>query len=370
MRGDNMKQIQTKLFGKSKNNKFKQWSVYVDGADVIAEYGYVDGKLQQQRYTATAKNIGKANQTTPETQAIIEANALYVYQIDRKQYRPTIDDLSHIAVRLPMLAHDYLKHQKKVKYKSYVQRKYDGVRSIFDDSIFISRKGIEYILPEVLYLEMNILSERLDIPFDGELYVHGMYLQQINALVKNKKNTDRHKLKYIIFDIPIENQTFEERIMLLNRTAELIKELNLVHVEVAPIEVVHNLQELEDLQIQYINEGYEGIMIRNPEGLYLYDHRSHDLLKYKNFKEKEFLILDVTPDKDGQGVFVCDCGDDNTFGCRMRGTDEYRVELLQNKDNYIGSWVTVRYQSTTQKGIPTFGTGVNIRLCNNGKAIE
>jgi hypothetical protein len=162
----------------------------------------------------------------------------------------------------------------------------------------------------------------------------------------------------------------EELKELRSADAKLIKELNLAHVEVAPIDVVHNLQELEDFQIQYINEGYEGIMIRNPEGLYLYDHRSHDLLKYKNFKEKEFLILDVTPDKDGQGVFVCDCGDDNTFGCRMRGTDEYRVELLQNKDNYIGSWVTVRYQSTTQKGIPTFGTGVNIRLCNNGTAIE
>ena len=365
-----MKQIQTKLFGKSKNNKFKQWSVYVDGADVITEYGYIDGKLQQQRYTATAKNIGKANQTTPETQAIIEANAAYVYQIDRNQYRPTIDDLDNIAVRLPMLAHDYLKHPKKVKYKSYVQRKYDGVRSIYDNSIFISRKGIEYILPDELYREMDILYEHLELPFDGELYVHGMYLQQINSIVKNQKHLHRNKLKYIIFDIPVENQPFEERLVLLKQTAELIKELGLVHIEIAPIDEVHNQQELEDLQEQYISEGYEGIMIRNPTGLYLYDHRSHDLLKYKNFNEKEFLILDVTPDKDGQGVFVCDCTDGNTFGCRMRGSDEYRTFLLTNKSDYIGSWVTVRYQSTTQKGIPTFGTGVNIRLCNNGEAIE
>ena len=98
-----MQQIKTLLFGKSKNNKTTQWSVYVDGAQVIVEYGYIDGKKQLSEYTATAKNVGRANATTPEEQAVKEASALWVKQIERNLYRETIEELDDLVL-LPMLA--------------------------------------------------------------------------------------------------------------------------------------------------------------------------------------------------------------------------------------------------------------------------
>ena len=371
-----MKQIETTLFGKSKNNKITQWSVYVNGASVIVEYGYVDGKKQLSEYVTTAKNVGKANATTPEEQAEKEAIALWVKQIERNLYRKTVAELDNLIL-LPMLAHDYTKYPHKLVLPAYTQPKLDGVRALFNNARFLSRKGIEYKMYDCLYDQLSVLFSAVDLPYglDGELYAHGMYLQQINSLVKNTKKSlsERSAVEYCIFDVPIPGMPFSERNALLNQIAVIIDQFNLTKLKVVKCDWITNVVELEQLQASYVSGGYEGIMIRDPVGEYEYNNRSYSLLKYKKFQEKEFKIIGVEEDKDGQAVFVCLLDDltDRTFGCKIRGTDEFRVGIIRMKEQYINKWLTVRFQDRTMDYIPTFGVGVNVRECDkNGEPLE
>ena len=67
------------LVQKSRTGKTKQLKIWVDqGSNLIRrEHGFVDGK-QQQPYPkeVQGKNIGKTNETTPNQQAVKEAEAI------------------------------------------------------------------------------------------------------------------------------------------------------------------------------------------------------------------------------------------------------------------------------------------------------
>ena len=69
------------LYSKDSKGELRVWSIYTEGAEVVVKHGKLGGKVQEKRYTAEAKNQGKANETTPEQQAILEAEAKYVKQL-------------------------------------------------------------------------------------------------------------------------------------------------------------------------------------------------------------------------------------------------------------------------------------------------
>jgi DNA ligase-1 len=46
---------------------------------------------------------------------------------------------------------------------------------------------------------------------------------------------------------------------------------------------------------------------------------------------------------------------------RPRGTREKRAEWWENREQYIGSKLTVRFQNLTADGIPRFPVGIAIR---------
>ena len=52
------------LYSKGKKGEIRFWKVWTEGSEIITEHGVVDGKVQQARKTAKAKNIGKSNETT------------------------------------------------------------------------------------------------------------------------------------------------------------------------------------------------------------------------------------------------------------------------------------------------------------------
>ena len=69
------------LYSKDSKGELRVWSIYTEGAEVIVKHGKLGGKIQEKRYTAEGKNCGKVNETTPEQQVIIEADAKYVKQL-------------------------------------------------------------------------------------------------------------------------------------------------------------------------------------------------------------------------------------------------------------------------------------------------
>ena len=88
-------------------------------------------------------------------------------------------------------------------------------------------------------------------------------------------------------------------------------------------------------------------------------------MKFKSFTDDEFEIVDY---KEGKGndkgtvIFTCKTNDDyKTFEVRPRGTREERKAMLENIENYIGKYLTVKYFELTDQGIPRFPVGVAIR---------
>lgn len=129
-------------------------------------------------------------------------------------------------------------------------------------------------------------------------------------------------------------------------------------------EKVAALSDFRRLFAEFVESGYEGIMLRNAMGVYRANYRSNDLQKYKEFLEDEYRIIDF---KDGEGrdagavIWVCETADGKDFTVRPRGTIQQRREWFNDGANYIGKNLTVVYQELTEDGKPRFPVGKSVR---------
>ena len=111
-----------------------------------------------------------------------------------------------------------------------------------------------------------------------------------------------------------------------------------------------------------VRRGFEGIMIRNADGVNESGKRSADLQKYKEFVDSEFLILDVLPAKDDGSVFAVQNDLNEMEFAVTLGSMAQRAEFLANKELYIGKLITVQYQARYKDTLlPQFPTGRAIR---------
>jgi len=367
------------LYGRSTSGKIKQWTVSVlklaDGTCYVeTEHGYIDGKKQlDQRLVDSGKNIGRANETTVYEQACSEAQSAYNKKVDEGYYTSPSDiPKESEGMFLPMLAHRYDKHYKKIKYPCLVQPKLDGCRMIAKKEggnvLMWTRKGKPIELLDKIQDQLsNILREGQAV--DGEVYVHGWTFQRIISAVK-KKSDDTDLLEYHIYDAPHEELPFEERMPQISEESRVFPEYckgwedhgsNIVFVET----LRSMSKEIFDTQeLLFTTEGYEGMMVRNESSLYKYKHRSFDLQKVKRFVDDEFEIIGG---KDGSGresgliIFRCKTKSGLEFDVRPRGSQESRREIFDNLQSYIGKELTVRYQELTDDGVPRFPVGIAVR---------
>jgi len=352
------------LYHKGKNGELRQWRTWAEGDTVFTEYGVVDGALQTSSKTCKPKNVGKKNATTPEEQAIAEAQALYTFKLERK-YSVSPEE-AQMPLLLPMLA---VKHDRK-KHNGYYlgQPKLDGVRCTAkwegDSVVLHSREGKEYDIQHISEQLTDVLGK--DDYFDGEIYIHGVPLQNLISLVKRPRPESK-KLEYNIYDCPVadgdDDLTTEERLNYLkNKDVSKTSELKIVPT----YEIGYDKDKIDKYQAQFLAEGYEGLMLREKDSKYLWGYRSNDLIKVKNFQDSEFLVVDVIEGEGkmkGHAVIVCknDLTDD-TFTVVPKATMETRKEIYDNKSDYIGRKYTVKYAlDRTEALLPKFQVGLAFR---------
>lgn len=363
------------LFSIAKTGKVKQWDVSVKENIITVEYGYTDGKKQIQTTLCKGKNKGRSNETTDEQQALSEAKSKWNKQYD-KCYRETPDEARSVGELLPMLANDYTKVGHRIKYPCHVSMKLDGVRAIAEIKeeykvALTSRGGKNYPVPKHIEDQLSMLSSSTGVPkFDGELYIHGLQLQSINSCV-NKENENTKDLCYFIFDIPVKNLRWEDRNDRLLAVLQHVKDNKKWYPNIHIVRnfLTENEEEARKFMDDFIQKGYEGLMLRNLDGKYEFNHRSADLQKWKDFKDCEALVRHVVPDKLSEGVLVVELPDGIEFRCKMRGTHEER--LFEVQQEHVGKWVTVKYQALTEDGIPQFPVCIGVRNCNErGEPLE
>ena len=389
-----------KLFIRDSKGKAREWSVRTEGEKIIVSHGLVGGKITDKVTKAKAKNIGKANETTPESQALLEAQAKWTYQIDREDYHEDIDQAGW-QLR-PMLALDYLKVPHRVRWEEAVaQPKLDGLRLTAglrytdrrtDAFEMMTRKGETYHVPHMIEpctQLLDIVNEQLAgyenhqrgdcLALDGEAYIHGIPLQTITSLARKYQEGKTEELGYHLFDLVVKDMGFIDRYKLLKSA---ISEYVEVYGDdsifaVVPVHSV-NPKNIDYLQGKYMTQGFEGLMIRHESSQYAIANRSPDLFKYKQFFDDEFKIIGVWEDQNGNAMFECEtlpgkklsCDDyvvvsREEFDCTPKRPHSVRKKMLKNPDDYIGKWIKVKYQALTIDKKPQFPVGLEIRECDD-----
>ena len=252
---------------------------------------------------------------------------------------------------LPMLANKWEDRKKYISQPFYVQPKLDGVRLLVSHRGGISRTG--KIVPGTKILGKGLEEGQY---VDGEAFDPNLNFEELTSTFK----TDPLKLKFYVFDFfDLKNlsMTFEER---WNR----VKSLSNKHYEYVETFSVKKHLDMPGFHKMFMQQGFEGTMIRDPNSVYEVGQRSNYLLKYKDFQTEEYEIVGA---KTGHGrdadavVWVCKTKDDQQFAVRPEGTIAQREKDYKNREKFMGKMLTVRFQNLTSLGVPRFPVGVVVR---------
>ena len=340
------------LYKKDSKNKLRILKVFTEYDTVIQQSGLIEGKLTTNIRKCKPKNIGKVNETTAEGQAEIEAKAIVEKKL-KEGYFKTVEEALNEEVLMPMLAKSI--DLNTVKFPVFAQPKLDGMRATTNKSKLISRKNRE--IDTIKHI--NIPSH---LKLDGELYAHGLSFQENMKLIKKYGEGETELIQYWVYDLPQQNGGFNIRGLVL---AEIIEELKLSNVKLVPTYKVHNKEELKEIHARFLSDGFEGTMVRtNCDTPYEYNKRSDSLLKYKDFIDKAYTIVDIVPSEKipTHGVVMCEMDNGIRFKCGMKVSHEVREDMLRNKAEHIGQTAEVRYFELTDDGVPRFPVYVGTRL--------
>jgi len=341
------------------------WSISVNDDSYTISHGKVDGKIQNKTTICAPKNVGRSNESTATDQALKEAEAKWIERKDRKGYGLTVEEATDC--NKPMLAMDYHKAGHRITYPCLIQPKLDGVRAfiekVSDTKVTITSRTGKDFPADLSHIEQWALkSMDVGLILDGELYIHGKELEDIVSAVKKTKPSTA-KVEFWIFDyVDLKLGFIERYLWLYNYFKPLRMSMFNEPALLVPSEDLLSEKALKSWHRIYVDDGYEGIMLRNHEGAYKAGKRSPDLQKYKTFLDEEFMINAVLEDKDGNPVFKLICGD-TSFTCVLKGDkDENRAKYITGNANVIGKYMTVKYQKKYRdSGLPQFPTGVAIR---------
>jgi hypothetical protein len=303
-------------------------------------------------YEAKPKNVGKANETTARAQAYSEWDSIIQKQVD-KGYAEE-GKVSEV-LPLPMLAQKFTERKHTLTWPVYVQPKYNGMRMLYDGKKAWSRGG-KLMIPEVI---QHLQFDTKGCIVDGELILPGnQLLQETMKAAKKYRPGVSDKLTYVVYDV-VDSKIFSHRyyeiVVCLDKPLQVL---------LAPTYVALNEEEIIKFHKQFVQQGYEGIIVRNNNEGYCIGQRSNQLQKYKTFVDAEFRIVNVL---EGEGSykgcarFECDNGEGRTFFCNPEGTLEYKKELWFKRESLLNKWLTIRYQELSKENVPLFPVGVMVR---------
>jgi ATP-dependent DNA ligase len=362
----------TTLYKTTKTGAIQQWSIEVSGDTFTCTFGQLGGKMQSQSTKCAPRNVGRSNETTPEQQAQLEAEAL----ITKKQKSGySFDKSAPVTVNLPMKVKSYQDQLKNVKFPCISTPKLNGVNAIYkrvDGELTIYSRGGE-VYPAIPHLEQHIhevMNELNSEELNGELYIHGEHLQDIQSAVKKPKELSE-RLTLGLFDICDFEESYKVRNMKLHHLYLNLNKVThpiLEHITFLTGVECNSHEDIESHYNQCIASNLEGTVIKNLDGLYKHNVRSSDQFKYKKAQSKEFLIASYELDKNGLPVFIMNV-DDQLFKAKPKGTKEFWSNF--NPADYINQWATIEFETYSKAGIPLKPIFISLRaMDSNGEPKE
>lgn len=234
---------------------------------------------------------------------------------------------------------------RRVLFPCYVSPKLDGLRAIYRNGEFFSRKGHKL-------QGLTILAGRCKMLFptqalDGELMVPGVHFNEVSGKIRSFDETP--DAVYHVFDLPDHHGNLWERYKVLKNIAPLRADSQ---VQVVPHHLISSQSEAQAWYDTYHAMGLEGAMLKDPEALY----ENGRSWSWQKMKAVESADCKVTGIFEGQGKYAGLCGgiyvDFNgvRVGVGSGLTDYQRNAWADTPEDIIGSIVEVAYQEVTPDG--------------------
>lgn len=352
-----------------KASRFEAYKVTQKNATAELESRYRDKRKTGYMSIEDIKDDGDISRSPVEDGDI---NNLYQYLA---AYLPKYRTNENNGGLLPMLAKSYT---GKVWDKVPVmigQYKINGLRCFISAEYnngdmfkpiklrFQSREGIywstlsnleEYlltVLPEDLITAM--IEEQWSL--DGEIYLPGYTVNQINHFVKDANCVENKALQFWCYDLAVPEMSQSNRLVLIDKYLDnritnfhdykehLNNDKRLIRL---PSIFITNDNEALKYRDEFIGFGFEGLILRNPSADYQYGRRRVGYMeKFKSATDGKFLIVDIYKEpKRDLPIILCQ-NDVNTakFETRLSATHEYQQMILRDKHLYIGKRLFVEF---------------------------
>lgn len=294
---------------------------------------------------------------------------------------------------LPMLA-KVLKDNKPFDKRTYLgQYKINGVRCIVGAEetndmfnpvrlTYRSREGTDWT-PKLTWMDEVILpaikDDLLDAMIeegaclDGELYIPGYKVNDINSFVKNEKLPQHLLLQYWCYDIAIDNMSYEARCKFkIDNISRLCYTFNTYEqhlnnkskLVLLPDVNINNIYDATRFRDKFIGLGFEGLIVRDINSAYQFGARNLAMLKYKRVDDAKFKIVDVVPE--GVRTNLCKLVlkndiNDELFECTLNFDHSRQEYILKNKEKFIGKYAFVEYRERSGvKSVPFHAKAVDI----------
>ena len=304
-------------------------------------------------------------------------NYLYTYLPKNN----TTDD----GFTLPMLA-KVLKDNKPFDKRKYLgQYKINGVRCIIGaiktNDLFNpirltyrSREGTDWT-PKLTWMDEVIKPEIKDdlldamleegACLDGELYLPGYKVNDINSFVKNEKLPQHYQLQYWCYDIAIDNMSYEARRKFrtenINRICYTFDTYdqhlnNKSKLILLPDVAICDIDDATRFRDKFISLGFEGLIVRDVSSAYQFGARNLAMLKYKRVDDAKFKIVDIVP----EGVRTTLCKfvlrndiNDELFEATGNFDHSRQEYILKHKEDFIGKLATCEFRERSGvKNVP------------------
>jgi DNA ligase-1 len=362
------------LYKYTSTGAIQEWSIFHEDGSFWTASGQVDGKKVTSAKTSCAgKNVGRKNATTPNEQALREAQARWQKKRD-EGYMDDVDALDGAkAGRVdPMLAKNYSDYKDELKFPVYCQPKLDGLRCIITRHGAYSRKWKPFSTLQHIRDALQPIFDKYPtiLAFDGEMYSHELKdnFEEIVSIVKQPKATaeDIAKCKQLVQYHIYDYVPTEEYAGLIYKSRDLDLDVALIDapscLRRVKTTLAWNQEELDEQYNWCSVDGYEGQMIRTDAPYQ--QKRTKYLLKRKDFVDEEFLIVGY---KEGKGnregciTLRLTTKDGKEFDSVPLGGVEYLQDLWQKRLQLPGLYATVKYQNLSTDGIPRFNNTIKFR---------
>lgn len=376
-------------YRRNNNGKPQVWWCNLAGNEAFVYHGILGGKIREERYNITKKSADAEMKSRINDK--VKAGYITLSEVVDETGTPPVEDINspilaaYLERYLPydlsngrdntilaMLAKTYTGKVWEKESIMLGQPKINGLRCLITASRnndmfkpynlkFQSREGVVWntlgnledyllsVLPESFV--NNMIDESWAM--DGEVYLPGYSVNDINHFVKDATAPENKLLQYWCYDLAIEDMIQSKRDFIRYNidtpTFNIGKNQHLNNTDrlvILKSEEITNDAEAIKARNLCLGCGYEGLILRNPNTDYQFGRRRVGYMeKFKTATEGDFKIIDIyKEDKRNLPILLCQNDiNDATFETRLSASFEAQETVLTMKDEFIGRFVHLEF---------------------------